>query len=615
VRLSQQLILFMLAAAVLPLSAVGFWLLNRSEAELSARLEHEQRAVAEAAAEGAAAQLMSAIDGLSTSAALFDWGGIAPDELRGGLTLLAAQSELIAAVSLVDPKRKMPLPTVAGGERHPAYDGVTPLSTAFDFPALGLRGQKGQAAVGPAVMLGSSPALPVAVQVSANEKDSAFIVAFIGLDAVQARLVARASPTAGELQLVDGEGRVVAGTAARARLQPLAATRATDRVARATVPEQLGLTVVVSLPDAVAMAPVRALRQSVLVGIGVTLAFLVTVGLLFTRRLNRRLGQVGGAAEAYARGELSTRLQVGGQDELAELADTFNRMGTELEAARGRLLKWNDELKVKVDEALADLRSAQGQLIEAQKLAALGQLGAGVAHEINNPLCGILGNAQLMMLDRTESDADFDLLKKIEESAKRCRDITQNLLRFSQSSARADRRPVDLNAVLRSCLAFEQPRFDEGQVTVRPALAEAPMQVWADPELISQVISQLASNARTAMIKSPVRTLDVVTRAEGAEVWLEVTDSGRGIPEGNLARVFEPFFTTKDVWSNIGLGLSVAYRIVTEHEGRIEVTSTAGQGARFTVRLPRYDPTRHQAPSTATSKDFAAGGQGVGITR
>src|SRR4029077_8940381 len=138
-----------------------------------------------------------------------------------------------------------------------------------------------------------------------------------------------------------------------------------------------------------------------------------------------------------------------GGDELKELADTFNRMGSELEAARGRLLKWDDDLKAKGGAATADLRAAQGQLVEAQKLAAIGQLGAGVAHEINNPLCGILGNAQLMMLDRAPEDPDYEMLQKIEQSAKRCKEITENLLRFSQARRRSELKTFDLGALVR----------------------------------------------------------------------------------------------------------------------------------------------------------------------
>jgi two-component system NtrC family sensor kinase len=629
VRLSQQLILFMLAAAVLPLSGVGFWLLHRSEAELSQRIAQEQRAAAEAAAERAGAQIMTAINGVATSAGLIDWRAVSDDEARGGLQLLVAQSDLIAAVALIDPLRTTQLAPVPGAEGHPRFDAdAARLESALPYDSLGLHGERGQVAVGLAVELGNFSALPVAVQVSAPGKDAAFVVALVGLQAVQDRLTDRASPTAGQLQLVDARGRVVASSAGGPPLAPLAPSRYEvvkglrtgrsadgERVASVEVPDRLELTAVVSLAEEVALAPVRALRRTVLLGIGATLLLLVTVGLMFTRRLNRRLQQVALGADAYARGELSTRIQVGGEDELADLAETFNRMGNELEAARERLMKWNDDLKVKVDEATADLRAAQHQLIEAQKLAAIGQLGAGVAHEINNPLCGILGNAQLMMLDRAETDSDFDLLKKIEESAKRCRDITQNLLRFSQSSARADRRQLDLNAVVRSALAFERPRFTEAQVAVEERIADAPLQVWADPELLSQVVSQLSSNARTAMLKSQTRKIEIVTRLEGAEVLLEVRDTGKGISDAHLARVFEPFFTTKDVWSNIGLGLSVAYRIVTEHDGRIDVESTAGQGARFIVRLPKYDPLRHLPTQSISPEHFSVGGQGVGIIR
>jgi C4-dicarboxylate-specific signal transduction histidine kinase len=366
-----------------------------------------------------------------------------------------------------------------------------------------------------------------------------------------------------------------------------------------------------------ALAPVHSLRRTILLGTVGTLALLVIVAVAFTRRLNVRLRKVGGAAEAYAKGELSTRIEVGGADELTDLATTFNRMGSELEAARAKLTRWNDELKQRVEEATADLKAAQAQLIEAQKLAAIGQLGAGVAHEINNPLCGILGNAQLLMLDRDPGGDDFALLKTIEDSAKRCRDITQNLLRFSQAQGEATLRPVDLNAVIRGSLDFEQLRFAEAKVTVDAQLAPGPLLVTGDPEQLSQVVAALFSNARTAMAKSPVRMLTVRTKPTAAGPELVIIDTGKGIPPENLTRVFDPFFTTKDVWSNIGLGLSVAYRIVKEHDGRIDVESKAGEGATFTVRLPPFDASKQRAPKAAGSpaEKLDVGGQGVGIVR
>jgi len=345
----------------------------------------------------------------------------------------------------------------------------------------------------------------------------------------------------------------------------------------------------------------------------VVLGLLALAGVAFAGRLSRRLAGLTTAAQAFGRGELGFRLPVAGADEVAMLSGAFNAMGEELARARDKLTTWNDELKARVDAATAELRAAQAQLLEAQKLAAIGQLGAGVAHEINNPLTGILGNAQLLMLDHAEGDPDFEVLRSIEESAKRCRDITQNLLRFSQSQGQAQLRPVELNAVVRGALALEGPRCAEAQVTLEAQLAPGPLEVLGDADQLAQVLAQLCTNARTAVAGRPERRITVSTGADAGRVTLTVADTGKGIAPEHLGRIFEPFFTTKDVWSNIGLGLSVAYRVATEHQGRLEVSSELGKGARFTLSLPAHDPSLRPTPRGGEASPQSAGGRGTGV--
>jgi C4-dicarboxylate-specific signal transduction histidine kinase len=335
---------------------------------------------------------------------------------------------------------------------------------------------------------------------------------------------------------------------------------------------------------------------------------LILVSVFFTRWLASRLDQVAAVADAFGRGDLTKRVELSGGDELTMLGKTFNAMGSELQSARNRLLQWNDELKLKVDEATSDLRAAQAQLVEAQKLAAIGQLGAGVAHEINNPLVGILGNAQLLLMDHAEGDADFSLLKQIEDSAHRCREITQQLLRFSQKRGEVSLAPMDLVAVVRRAMAIEKDRSPG--VTIEVKLPDAPLRIDGDSEQLEQVLAQLSTNARTAMAKSTEKRLTVTVEATPEGATLSVSDSGKGIAPENLTRVFEPFFTTKDVWTNIGLGLAVAYRVVQEHEGRIELSSEPGRGARFSIFLKAAGTTRQR--SDAAQRDV--GGQGKGIT-
>jgi len=526
-----------------------------------------------------------------------------------------------------------PVFQAAGGGGHPAFDpatGTLPLTRAISLGTLA-RGGKGQVALSPAYP-GSKGGAAVAVAIKLDEAGSRFVLAELGLAAVEASLAERAV-AGGRVDLVDGGGKVIATSMAAGALAPLdprlwaevkarlagaasqsfsVALDAKALVAAVRVPESLGLFVVASIDERVALAPVRALRRTVLGSIGGALGLLLVLGFIFTRRLNARLRVVTRGAEAFSRGELSNRIPVEGADELADLSGTFNRMGAELEAARSRLLKWNDDLKKAVDDATAELRAAQEKLIEAQKLAAVGQLGAGVAHEINNPLCGILGNAQLLMLDRVEGDPDFATLRKIEQSAKRCKEITQNLLRFSQSQGPADLRSTDLNAVVRDAVEVSQRQAAGDGVVMALHLAAGTLMVSGDPAQLAQVAQALFSNARTAMLKTARKLLTVTTRREGDEVVLEVKDTGKGIAPEHLKRVFEPFFTTKDVWSNIGLGLSVAYRVLNEHRGRIDVATEVGQGSTFTVRLPQpsAEPRKVESgPARATG----VGGRGVGI--
>jgi two-component system NtrC family sensor kinase len=613
-RLYQQLVLFMLAATVLPLAAVGFLLLSRAEAELANRIDAEQRSQATATAEAVSASLMEVVDALARSAELIDWQAASEAETVGGLRLLYGQSAAVSAVVKLDAEGRplgTPVFRAQAQDGHPAFHTAGQERWVRSVPVQTLRGGgKGQAALGSAYPHGEDGRAAVAVAVKLAEGEGApFALAEVVLTPLETVLRRRAAHGLGRIDLVDDERRILASSEPARRMQvlgpeltahllaptgPLTDTvrsfrleAPARRVSVARVPQGLRFDVVVEVDEATALAPVRAMRRTVLASIGATFLVLLGLGALFTRRLNTRLAEVVQGAEAYGRGELDKRVKVEGQDELSELATTFNRMGAELEAARARLLRWNDDLRTRVDEATADLRAAQAQLLEAQKLAAVGQLGAGVAHEINNPLAGILGNVQLLMLDRGASDPDLGTLQKIEQSAKRCKEITQNLLRFSQQRERPELRPVDLNAVVRDALSLTEHQTRSEGITLVTELGEGLGRVRADPGHLSQVVLALLSNARTAMLKTPVKRLTLRTGERDGRGYVEVEDTGKGIAPNIRPRIFEPFFTTKDVWSNVGLGLSVAWRVVTEAGGTIDVRSEAGQGACFTVTLPK----------------------------
>ncbi|HEY8212263.1 MAG TPA: ATP-binding protein, partial [Myxococcaceae bacterium] len=607
-KLYQQLILFMLAATVLPLAVVGFLLLRGAEAEIARRITSEQQARATGAAEAVSTELLGAVESIAHSAEQFnvDWATADPEVRDSLLKLLYQRSESVSAVEMVDSNGALvagPLFVKNGMGNHPpfAYEqGRERLQHAIPVGSLAAGG-RGQAALSTVYphSLGTMAALAVAVKLQA-EKHSPFVLAELGLGKMDQVLGSRATPESGRIDLVDGEGRVVASSEAHALLEPLPAALwqpvrevvhddAVHSFSIVTLGEpylvsaravhgQVDLLAVIFVPERVALKPVRAMRWTVLLSVGAALVVLLLAGGTFTLRMNRRIGAVAKGAESFSQGDLGARIPVTGADELTDLSETFNRMGGELEAARAKLMRWNDELRQKVEEATQDLRDAQAQLLESQKMAAIGQLGAGVAHEINNPLAGILGNTQLLMLDRPEEDPDFDTLKKIEQMAKRCKDITQNLLRFSQAREKGALRPMDLNAVVRDAFALSDHQTRGEGIAVVVKLQPGVLMVQGDPGHLSQVVLAMMQNARTAMMKAQVKELKIATRAEAQNAVVEITDTGKGIAPEHLPRIYDPFFTTKDVWTNVGLGLSVAYRVISEHQGKIDVATEVGRG-------------------------------------
>jgi PAS domain S-box-containing protein len=226
------------------------------------------------------------------------------------------------------------------------------------------------------------------------------------------------------------------------------------------------------------------------------------------------------------------------------------------------------------------------QLQVSEKMASLGLLAAGVAHEVNTPLTGISSFTQMLLENADPEDPRTRLLEKIERQTFRAAKIVNGLLNLSRQSPQAsgERLPVDVNAVVCDVLALLEHQLEIGKIKVRRDLASpAPVVTGAEHKL-QQVFLNLFLNARDAMPKGG--WLSVATRIEGERAVVDIGDTGSGIPSEQLSRIYDPFFTTKSIGQGTGLGLSITYGIVREHEGTITVDSTVGQGSRFTVSLP-----------------------------
>jgi PAS domain S-box-containing protein len=241
----------------------------------------------------------------------------------------------------------------------------------------------------------------------------------------------------------------------------------------------------------------------------------------------------------------------------------------------------NARLFTETQTTLQQLKRTQAQLVQSATLAAIGELAAGVAHEINNPLTSILGFAELVLWQLAPDDPSRQDLEIVVAEAKRSRDIVRNLLDFARQ-AEPLTEPADVNQVLRQTLALVRAQVEKNGVTIEERYASNLGQIPLDVSRMKQVFLNLITNAVHAMPKGGMLT--VSTAQAGDEVAIQITDTGMGIPPRGRERLFEPFFTTRP--SGAGLGLSVGLGIVQQHGGRIEVKSQVGEGSTFTVWLP-----------------------------
>lgn len=238
-----------------------------------------------------------------------------------------------------------------------------------------------------------------------------------------------------------------------------------------------------------------------------------------------------------------------------------------------------------LESTVEELREARAQVVQSEKLASIGQLAGGVAHEINNPLQVILGRTELLLADERNDDDARDL-RTILEHTTRIAEIVSNLLCFSRQNADAELRVVDVNDVVRKTLMLIAPQASQDNVPIVQEFEPDLPGVYANAGELQQVFTNISFNAYQAMRHTGGGTLTVTTRNSDRSVVIEFVDTGPGISAELQSRLFEPFFTTKPEGEGTGLGLSIAYGIVQSHGGRIEAESTPGHGARFSVTLP-----------------------------
>jgi two-component system NtrC family sensor kinase len=293
-----------------------------------------------------------------------------------------------------------------------------------------------------------------------------------------------------------------------------------------------------------------------------------------------------------ADGNLGYQLVVDSTDEAGELASSFNRMSLQLRAANEEIVAWAKTLEDRVDQKTRELKRAHEHVLHVEKMATIGKMAAVVAHEINNPLSGILTYAKLLKkwIQRGEAasskkqDAE-QCLDLIADESRRCGDLVRNLLTFSHTSP-MNVQTTDLNAVVDRSVRLVAHQLELNGVELHLDLPSNLPAIQCDPGQIEQVLLALIMNAIDAMPRGGNLWVRTRMAEEPDELSIEVRDDGSGIPPEILPNIFEPFLTTKETGKSVGLGLAVSQNIIEGHRGRVDVQSDVGKGTTFTVTLP-----------------------------
>jgi two-component system, NtrC family, sensor kinase len=352
-----------------------------------------------------------------------------------------------------------------------------------------------------------------------------------------------------------------------------------------------------------------AMRRSVVAIIALLLGLVVVAALFMSLLVHRLiyvpLRDLESGAKRVSAGDLDQAIPVRSDDELGQLASSFNSMTAALKASGRELREWNRTLEQKVDERTRALRQAEAETVRGEKLASVGLLAAGVAHELNNPLTGILTFSSLMRKKLPDGSPDAEDLDLVIKETKRSAAIIRRLLDFAREKA-PEKKFTDLNRLIEDTVRIVENPAQLDDIRIALELERTLPPIWIDANMIEQVVMNMLVNARQAIEQAGTVTVRTrraprpISPEPGAQpvpmAEISITDTGCGIAQSDLRRIFDPFFSSKEVGKGTGLGLSVSHGIVRAHGGLIEVQSRVGEGSTFRVYLPLEAADRGSPP-------------------
>jgi len=336
--------------------------------------------------------------------------------------------------------------------------------------------------------------------------------------------------------------------------------------------------------------PYIDLRNSVMftfAGIALLCTVLLLIILFFiTSSITNPLRRMVLATNRIAQGDLNHQVRVSFRDEVGQLAHSFNQMTENLKRANENLIQWGKTLEKRVEDRTKELREMQDYLVQSEKLRSLGKMAAGVAHEINNPLTSILINTHLMLEKLEKRHEFYENLSLIADETSRCTQIVKGLLEFARQNPPQKVHTRINELIERTAQLLENQASFQNVRIVKDLDPDLPT-IKLDRNKIQQVFWNLMLNACEAMPRGGQLTISDSLSADGKSIEVRFADTGVGIPKENVNKLFDPFFTTKS--SGTGLGLTVSYGIIQQHDGKIEVWSEVGRGTVFTLSFPLED--------------------------
>jgi len=325
---------------------------------------------------------------------------------------------------------------------------------------------------------------------------------------------------------------------------------------------------------------------------GAMLIVAVLSWLFVWREVGQPIKALKKGTEHLSRGELGYQIEQRFQDEVGDLAHSFNGMSLQLRTANEEIVDWAKTLEDRVEQKTKELNRAHDHVLHVEKMASIGKMAAVVAHEVNNPLSGILTYAKLLRkwvgtgtIGHEKREEAMECLELIASESRRCGDLIKNLLTLSRT-APMNVQSTDLQAVIDRCLLLVRPQLEQAGIEVQLKIEKGMPLVPCDPAQIEQVLLILIMNAKDAMPRGGNLWIETRRSNTEAAIEIQVRDDGAGIAPDVLAHIFEPFMTTKESGHGVGLGLAISRGIVERHKGHIEVESVLGRGTAFTITLP-----------------------------